>query len=101
MPQMLKPAVTDALIELLEPIQQEYSASKDWQDTTSLAYPPPDVKKKEKKPKNLGTRFPGAMKDVEAKADGHVEGKTVDQVNLGASAEEAVAKLAIKSNENS
>lgn len=96
MPQMLKPAVTDALIELLEPIQQEYSASKDWQDTMSLAYPSPEVKKKEKKPKNLGTRFPGVTQDVEAKADGHVEGKTGDQVNLGTSAEEAVAKLAMR-----
>lgn len=100
MPQMLKPAVTTALIELLKPIQEDYSQSKEWQDIEKKAYPPPEVKKKEKKLKNLGTRFPGATKDVEAKPDGHVEGKTEKvkaQVDLAGGAEEAIKKLGIDS----
>lgn len=98
---MLKPAVTDALIKILDPIQQDYSDSEDWQKITLLAYPPPEVKKKEKKPKNLGSRFPGAANNVEAKADGHIEGKTADRVNLAAGAEDAMANLSIRPDGNS
>ncbi|KAI4129113.1 MAG: hypothetical protein LQ338_002411 [Usnochroma carphineum] len=100
-PQLLKPAITRALIELLEPIQAEYQASSEWQDIANKAYPPPEVKKKEKKPKNLGTRFPGAKGGVEAKPDGHVEGKSKDRVNLGTDAEEAMSNLEIRSKEPS
>ena len=59
-PQLLKPAVTKALLELMAPIQAEFRASKEWQEVTEKAYPPPEVKKKEKKVKNKGTRHPGA-----------------------------------------
>lgn len=55
------------------------------------------MKKKEKKAKNLGTRFPGAKGGVEAKPDGHVEGKSKDRVNLGADAEEAMSRLEVDS----
>ncbi|KAI4093358.1 MAG: hypothetical protein LQ344_002946 [Seirophora lacunosa] len=96
-PQVLKPAITKALIELLKPIQAEYQASAEWQDIANKAYPPPEVKKKDKKPKNLGTRFPGAKAGVEAKPDGHVEGNSKDQVNLGTDAEGAMQNLDIQS----
>ena len=98
MPQTLKPAVAKALLELLEPVQKEFMASKEWQDIEKKAYPPSDFKKKEKKPKNLGTRFPGATRDVEAKPDGHVEGKGKDQVNLATGAETAMANLNVMTN---
>ncbi|KAL8930785.1 MAG: hypothetical protein Q9208_000326 [Pyrenodesmia sp. 3 TL-2023] len=94
-PQLIKPAITKALIELLKPIQEEYQASPEWQEITNKAYPPPEVKKKDKKPKKLGTRFPGAKGGVEAKPDGHVEGRAQHQVNLGTGAEEAMDSLAL------
>jgi tyrosyl-tRNA synthetase len=43
----------------LAPIQQEFQASKEWQEIAEKAYPPPP--KKEKKVKNKGTRYPGAQ----------------------------------------
>ncbi|KAJ3520150.1 hypothetical protein NM208_g13833 [Fusarium decemcellulare] len=46
-PQMLKPAVAQGLIDLMAPIQAEFQASKEWQDLTLKAYPPP-VKKEKK-----------------------------------------------------
>ncbi|MCJ1450867.1 hypothetical protein MMC28_001201 [Mycoblastus sanguinarius] len=98
MPQMLKPAATNALIELLQPIQDEFSQSEEWQDIQRKAYPPPEVKKKEKKVKDRGSRFPDGAKEVEAKPDGHVEGKTKDQVNLATGAEEAMENLDVKVN---
>ncbi|KAJ8111208.1 hypothetical protein ONZ43_g5674 [Nemania bipapillata] len=57
-PQLLKPAVTKALHDILIPIQEAYNASKEWQDITLLAYPPPE--KKQKKVKKIGTRYPAA-----------------------------------------
>ncbi|KAF4455232.1 tyrosyl-trna synthetase [Fusarium austroafricanum] len=57
-PQMLKAAVATGLNEIMAPIRAEYEASKEWLEVTLKAYPPPS--KKEKKIKNLGTRFPGA-----------------------------------------
>lgn len=102
---MLKPAATNALLELLKPIQEDYAQSKEWQDIATKAYPPPEVKKKEKKVKDRGTRFPGGAKDVEAKPDGHVEGVTngqIDsakaQVDLSSGAEEAMKNLDIETN---
>jgi tyrosyl-tRNA synthetase len=60
-PQLLKPAVAKALIELTAPIQVAYQASREWQEISSRAYPPPP--KKEKKVKNKGTRYPGAKEE--------------------------------------
>jgi len=60
-PQLLKPAVAKALIELTAPIQVAYQASREWQEISSKAYPPPP--KKEKKVKNKGTRYPGAKEE--------------------------------------
>ncbi|KAI1197668.1 tyrosyl-tRNA synthetase [Nemania serpens] len=58
-PQLLKPAVIKALHDILIPIQEAYNASKEWQEITLLAYPPPE--KKQKKQKKPGTRHPGAQ----------------------------------------
>ncbi|KAL8970636.1 MAG: hypothetical protein Q9183_001421 [Haloplaca sp. 2 TL-2023] len=96
-PQLIKGAVTKALIDLLKPIQADYQSSSEWQEMTKKAYPPePEVKKKEKKVKNLGTKFPGAKGGIEAKADGHIEGAEKDRVNLATGAEEAMDNLDIK-----
>ncbi|KAL8831524.1 MAG: hypothetical protein Q9170_005254 [Blastenia crenularia] len=104
-PQLLKPAVIKGLKALLKPIQEEYDASPEWQEVTNKAYPPPEVKKKEKKVKDRGTRFPGAKGGVEAKPDGHIEakpdghieGQLKDQVNLGTGAEAAMNGLNVTS----
>ncbi|KAK0652599.1 tyrosyl-tRNA synthetase [Cercophora newfieldiana] len=69
-PQLLKPAITKALTALLAPIQAAYQASKEWQEITLKAYPPEEKKKKEKKVKNKGSRYPGAAKGAEGAADG-------------------------------
>ncbi|KAK5168905.1 Tyrosine--tRNA ligase cytoplasmic [Saxophila tyrrhenica] len=98
-PQSLKPAVTDALLEILGPIRKQFEENKEWQEVEQKAYPPPPAPpKKEKKVKNLGTRFPGgkggdkaeaANGSVEVKADGHVEGPKAHEVSVGKSAEDA------------
>ena len=98
MPQMLKPAATNALLELLQPIQDEYLQSNEWQDIERKSYPPVELKKKEKKVKDRGSRFPGAAKEVESKPDGHVEGKTKDQVDLASGAEVAMKNLDVTTN---
>ena len=74
------------------------------------AYPPPEAKKKEKKVKDRGSRFPGATAatktagsataPVESKADGHVEGKVKDEVDLASDAGTAMKNLDIKATEN-
>ena len=80
-PQLLKPAVTDALIALLEPIQVEFQASQEWKDIETKAYPPPPAPpKKEKKKKDKGTFHP---KKVEANPDGSVEGADKAEVDVG------------------
>ncbi|PVH95629.1 Nucleotidylyl transferase [Periconia macrospinosa] len=96
-PQILKPAVTDALIQLLAPVQAEFQASPTWKDIEVKAYPPPPAPpKKEKKKKDKGTGYPGAAKKVEAKPDGHVEGEGKKEVDVGVDGgAEAVAKLGI------
>lgn len=48
--------------DLLSPIRAKFEASKEWQECTLKAYPPPESKKKEKKVKNKGTGYPGAAK---------------------------------------
>ncbi|CAO1597301.1 Tyrosine--tRNA ligase cytoplasmic, variant 2 [Xanthoria calcicola] len=94
-PQLLKPAIIKAVVNLLQPLQEEYLASAEWQEIANKAYPPPETKKKEKKVKDRGTKFPGSKGVVEAKPDGHVEGEAKDQVNLGTGAAEAMENLDI------
>ena len=62
-PQILKPAVSAAMVSLMAPIQAAYEASAEWQEITLKAYPPPVVHKKVKKVKDRGSRFPGAKQE--------------------------------------
>ncbi|KAH9826652.1 putative tyrosyl-tRNA synthetase [Teratosphaeria destructans] len=94
-PQALKPAVTEALLEILAPIRKEYESNQEWQEIEQKAYPPPPApEKKKKKEKNLGTRFPGAKggeaatNGIEAKPDGHVEGPGAEEVAVGKAGEQ-------------
>lgn len=93
-PQLLKSGVTDGISKLLGPIQAAFDASQEWRDIEKLAYPPvvEEKKKKEKKVKNKGSRYPGGAK-VEAQPDGSLEGKDAQEVSVGKSAQEALEKL--------
>ncbi|KAL2760669.1 hypothetical protein ACRALDRAFT_1073572 [Sodiomyces alcalophilus JCM 7366] len=63
-PQLLKPALSKALIALTAPIRAAFEASPEWQEVTTKAYPPPEEKKKKvKKVKNKGTHYPVRKKD--------------------------------------
>lgn len=84
-PQMLKPAVASALNKMLEPIQAQFQASAEWQALEARAYPPEKKPEKAKKEKKRGEKHPG----VHAKADGSVEGKGKEEVELG------IKKLAV------
>jgi tyrosyl-tRNA synthetase len=102
-PQDLKPAVTEALNALLEPVQKEFQASAQWKEIETMAYPPPPVVKKEKKVKNKGTFHPKVKTEgeqevkVEAKADGHVEGEDKARVDVGSEVgEKAVEGLTLE-----
>ncbi|PLN78464.1 tyrosyl-tRNA synthetase [Aspergillus taichungensis] len=67
-PQLLKPAVSKALLELLAPIHAAYQADPEWQEITDKAYPSTE-KKKVKKVKNKGTRYPGAGQESQGLPD--------------------------------
>lgn len=91
------------LNELLEPIQAEFAASKEWQDIGEQAYPTEKVVKKEKKPKDKGdpekraaaAAAAAARKaGVVAQPGGHVEGPGAQKANTGVS-EEEVKKLSV------
>lgn len=92
-PQDLKKAVTKALNGLLEPVLAAFKASPEWQDIEQKAYPPvvEEKKKKDKKPKDKGTRAPD--RKVEARPDGSVQGQAKDQVNIAGNATEAMGDL--------
>lgn len=90
-PQILKPAVTDALNNLLAPIQSAFKASEEWQKIEKDAYPPPPEKKKKEK-KDKGSRHPGAVK---VQADGHVEGKNAQEVSVGKDVKDALQNLSM------
>ncbi|KAK3374171.1 hypothetical protein B0T24DRAFT_679537 [Lasiosphaeria ovina] len=74
-PQLLKPAISTALNAILAPIQAAYQASSEWQEITTKAYPAEDKKKKQKKVKDKGSRYPGAGKEggQDGKTDGAVD----------------------------
>ena len=94
-PQSLKPAATDALLEILSPIRKAFESSTEWQAVEQKAYPPPPAPaKKPKKEKNLGSRFPG-NKPV-AKPDGSIEGPGAHEASVGTSTAEAVSKLSVQ-----
>ncbi|KAL1310755.1 hypothetical protein AAFC00_001007 [Neodothiora populina] len=97
-PQLLKSAVTPALIDLLAPIQAAFKASEEWQAIEKQAYPPPPEKKKKEK-KDKGSRHPGAaakQQQVEAKPDGSVKGQDSAEVSVGKSVDEALEKLELE-----
>jgi len=54
-PQILKPAVSKALNDLLAPVQAKFQASSEWQEITKKAYPPPPPVQKKVKEKKIGT----------------------------------------------
>lgn len=89
-PQMLKSAVSKALVDILTPIQAEFQASAEWQEVEKKGYPPAEPAKKKKTPKDKGSRYPGAVK---AKPDGSVEGAGQEAVEVGTGAEEVMSKL--------
>lgn len=96
-PQLLKPAVTAALLELLAPIQAEFQASSEWQAIEQKAYPPAPSQKKVKKAKDKGSRHPG----VQAMPDGHVEGREKGGVDLaGGGVEKAMSELNVAQEKN-
>ena len=88
--------MTAALLEIIAPVQEEFNASPEWRSITDKAYPAPEVKKKVKKEKKLGTQFPGAKQNVEARPDGHVEGAGKDEVDLAKGAEDAMRELDVE-----
>lgn len=51
----------------MAPIQTAFQASKEWQEITLKAYPPPE--KKQKKVKDKGSRHPGAAGKPAANAE--------------------------------
>jgi tyrosyl-tRNA synthetase len=56
-PADLKLGVTDAIITLLAPIQEEFTTDPTYQETEKLAYPPPPEPEKKKKVKKVNPRF--------------------------------------------
>jgi tyrosyl-tRNA synthetase len=95
-PQSLKPAVTEALLEIMAPIREAFEGSKEWQEVEQKAYPPPPApEKKKKKEKNLGSRFPGSKGGAEVKPDGHLEGPGAQEASVGKTTEEAMGKLSV------
>ncbi|KXL47759.1 MAG: hypothetical protein FE78DRAFT_77840 [Acidomyces sp. 'richmondensis'] len=100
-PQTLKPAATDALLEILHPIRTAFESSEEWQAVEKRAYPPPPAPEKKKKVKNLGTRFPGhksaqeANGRVQGNPDGSLSGGNAHEISIGTSAEGAMQKLSI------
>ncbi|KAK5135713.1 hypothetical protein LTR08_004699 [Meristemomyces frigidus] len=104
-PQSLKPAVTEALLEVLGPIRKAFVESKAWQEVEQRAYPPPPApEKKKNKVKKLGTRFPGGKGGeekengpaAEMKPDGHMEGKGAQELSVGKSTEGGMEKLSVQ-----
>lgn len=91
-PQLLKGAVTKALVDLLRPIQEDFRASLEWQEVEKKAYPTAQQTKKKKTPKEKGSRYPGAVK---AKPDGSIDGSEKESVEVGIDADEAMSRLAV------
>ncbi|OAA68209.1 tyrosyl-tRNA synthetase [Niveomyces insectorum RCEF 264] len=92
-PQLLKPAVAEAIVTLTAPLRAAFAADTTWQNIALQAYPPP--KKKEKKVKDKGSHYPvrpkggadAAKAEAEAEA-GVVEAKKENETAVAA-AEEA------------
>lgn len=94
-PQLLKSAVTTALVDLLAPIQEAFRNNEDWQKIEKDAYPPPPApEKKKKEKKDKGNRYPGAANPaVVAQPDGSVDGPKKDEVSVGKDVKDAMENL--------
>ncbi len=93
-PQLLKAGASDALVELLAPIQAEFQASAEWQDIEKKAYPPAEPAKKKKQPKDKGSKYPGGGA-ANSKPDNQGERNNAKKIEVGKDAEDAMAKLAV------
>lgn len=88
-PQILKPAVSKALNEMLAPIREEYNNSPEWKELAEKAYPPEVKTVKEKKKKGSGTMFPGGKKERTGAGDKKAN-ETADSAQEKAPADGAV-----------
>ncbi|SCV03488.1 LAMI_0H08548g1_1 [Lachancea mirantina] len=81
-PPDLKIGVSDIINELLAPVREEFSKNPEFQEAQAKGYPVVTEvqKKKQKKPKNKGNRYPGAQAATDAKVDAVVQ--KVDDVKL-------------------
>ena len=95
-PQLLKSGVQNALIPLLESIQQAFQASPKWQEIEKKAYPPPVEQKKKKEKKDKGSKYPGAAKGVVAQPDGSVEGPRKQEVDVARGPEAEMERLQLE-----
>ncbi|CCF60134.1 hypothetical protein KAFR_0J00660 [Kazachstania africana CBS 2517] len=70
-PPDLKTGVSDAINVLLAPIREAFQNSPEYQEAQAKGYPvlTPEKTKKAKKPKNKGTRYPGAQNNDKAVND--------------------------------
>ncbi|KPI46036.1 Tyrosine--tRNA ligase, cytoplasmic [Cyphellophora attinorum] len=94
-PQLLKAGASAALVDLLAPIQAEFQASPEWQEIEKKAYPPAEPAKKKKQPKDKGSRYPGGGTWANVQPDGSIVGENKQQVDVAASASEAMQNLAV------
>ncbi|SCU82905.1 LAME_0C03312g1_1 [Lachancea meyersii CBS 8951] len=70
-PPDLKTGVSDIINELLAPIREDFAKDPEFQDAQAKGYPAPVQKevKKQKKPKNKGSRYPGPQNTAEPVSD--------------------------------
>jgi tyrosyl-tRNA synthetase len=71
-------------------IISEYEASEEWKEITLKAYPPPVSNKKVKKPKDKGSRHPGAGNAPAQQQDATAE-RVVPVVEASASSKDGAA----------
>ncbi|CDK26421.1 unnamed protein product [Kuraishia capsulata CBS 1993] len=75
-PPDLKSGVADAINVLLAPIREEFANNAEFREAQEKGYPAPvEEKKKVKKVKNRGTRFPGSKPEGEAQTTEEVAAK--------------------------
>ncbi|CAL9732870.1 tyrosine--tRNA ligase, cytoplasmic [Monosporozyma unispora] len=77
-PPDLKTGVADAINALLAPLREEFAANPEFQEAEKKGYPVEVKVKKTKKPKNKGSRYPGAQAQTKTE-DASVE-KVAEQL---------------------
>lgn len=79
----LKSGVADAINVLLTPIIEEYSKNKDFQEAEAKGYPPPEPeKKKTKKVKDRGSRYPGSKEQTPGEASVDAAAEKLEETKL-------------------